>query len=223
MRIVHDERERVSHEMHDTLAQSLAGVGFKLQGILRTMRQAGSISESILEEVNSTCTMVASTHREASASIAALHPSSKTEGELLTLLERFVFSMVNTADIEVSTEQSGESQQLSPIVADTLLRVGKEAIANTLRHAKATHIKLSVLYRSRNLVLSIADNGVGFLYLAEKRGFGLKSIQTRCSSIKAQVEIISNPESGTIVRIISPYRLHRLLGRWLSGSVSHQS
>lgn len=223
LRIVYEERERLSHEMHDTLAQSLAGVGFKLQGIRRSMRQSGSVPPAILEAINATCETVAGTHREASASIAALHPASQSDGGLLTLLERSVFSMVNGDSIIVEAEQIGDARPPSPFVSDTLLRIGREAIANSLRHSKATSIKISLVYRGRDLVLSIADNGMGFVYVPSKRGFGLKSIERRCADIKATVEVVSAPGAGCTVRVTSPYRIHRVLSHWIQKPVSRRS
>jgi signal transduction histidine kinase len=208
--------------MHDTLAQSLAGVGFKLQGIRRSMREAGAIPPAILEALNTACEMVAGTHREASASIAALHPASPSESDLLTLLQRSVFSMVTGDVISVETEQIGDIRAPSPVVADTLFRIGREAIANTLRHSKATAIKVSMTYRSRDLILSVTDNGSGFRYNPAKRGFGLKSIERRCSDINARVEIDSSPGTGCTVRVISPYRVNRGLSRWIRGAVNRR-
>lgn len=215
LRAVHGERQRLAHEMHDTLAQALAGVGFKLQGIRRSMRESRVVPAQILEEMDSTYDMVAGTHREASASIEALHPASQREGDLLTLLERSVFSMLDKDSLPVVTERLGEPRPLSPVVADTLFRVGREAIANVLRHSGATEITLTLQYRYRNLLLSVADNGRGFASDNVRRGFGLRSIERRCAEIRAQVEIISSLQGGCTVKIISPYNAHRVLSRWI--------
>ncbi|MES2391104.1 MAG: histidine kinase, partial [Acidobacteriota bacterium] len=200
LRVIHGERQRLSHEMHDTLAQSLAGVGFKLQGIRRSMRESRAVPPSILDEVDATCEMVAGTHREASASIAALHPASQHEGDLLTLLERSVFSMLDSESLPAVIERLGEPRPMSPVVKDTLFRVGREAIANVLRHSGATEIKLTLQYRYRDLVLSVGDNGRGFAD-PNRRGFGLRSIERRCAEIRAQVEILSSPQNGSTVRV----------------------
>lgn len=215
LRAIHGERQRLAHEMHDTLAQALAGVGFKLQGIRRSMRESRVVPAPILEEMNSTYDMVAGTHREASASIEALHPASQRDGDLLTLLERSVFSMLDNNSLPVITERLGVPRPLSPVVADTLFRVGREAIANVLRHSGATKISLTLEYRYRNLVLSVADNGRGFAAGQVKRGFGLRSIERRCEEIRAKVEICSSLQCGCTVKVTSPYSAHRVLSRWI--------
>lgn len=212
---INGERQRLAHEMHDTLAQALAGVGFKLQGIRRSMRESRVVPIPILEEMDSTYEMVAGTHREASASIEALHPASQREGDLLTLLERSVFSMLDNCSLPVVAQRLGEPKPLSPVIADTLFRVGREAIANVLRHSGATEIKLILQYRYRNLELSVVDNGRGFASNQVRRGFGLRSIERRCAEIRAHVEIISSSQRGCTVKITSPYSAHRVLSRWI--------
>lgn len=169
----------------------------------------------ILEEMDSTYEMVAGTHREASASIEALHPASQREGDLLTLLERSAFSMVDNDSLPVVTERLGEPRPLSPVVADTLFRVGREAIANVLRHSGATEIKLTLQYRYRNLVLLVGDNGRGFASDQVRRGLGIRSIERRCAEIRAQVEILSSPQCGCTVKVTSPYGAHGVLSRWI--------
>lgn len=215
LRAIHGERQRLAHEMHDTLAQALAGVSFKLQGIRRSMRESLGVPMPILEEMDSTYEMVAGTHREASASIEALHPASQREGDLLTLLERSAFSMVDNDSLPVVTERLGEPRPLSPVVADTLFRVGREAIANVLRHSGATEIKLTLQYRYRNLVLLVGDNGRGFASDQVRRGLGIRSIERRCAEIRAQVEILSSPQCGCTVKVTSPYGAHGVLSRWI--------
>lgn len=215
LRAIYGERQRLAHEMHDTLAQALAGVGFKLQGIRRSMRESRIVPVQILEEMDSTYEMVAGTHREASASIESLHPASQREGDLLTLLERSVFSMLDNDSLPVVTERVGEPRPLSPVVADTLFRIGREAIANVLRHSGATEITLRLHYRYRNLELSVVDNGRGFASEKVRRGFGISSIERRCEEIRAQVEIHSSPQCGCTVKVTSPYSARGVLSRWI--------
>src|SRR5262249_23504788 len=137
IRIVQEERERLSHDMHDTLAQSLAGVGFRLQGIHRSLQDSGVVPQAYVDDLKMTCDLVANTHREASSSIAALHPSSRKEVDVLRLLETAVYTMLDDDEFPVIVSSQGTPRPLSPVVADTLYRIGREAIANALRHAHA--------------------------------------------------------------------------------------
>ena len=215
LRIVQQERERISHEMHDTLAQSLAGVGFRLQGIHRSLRASGVVPQSYVDDLKMTCELVANTHREASSNIAAMHPASQQDADVLMMLEKAVYSMLDDEDFPVIVASHGTPRTLSPVVSDTLYRVGREAIANALRHAQASSIKVQLSYRSRHVLLSVVDDGVGFVFNPLKPGFGTKSMMTRCDAIKAKFSITSTAEGGCRVQVISPYRVRRGWLRWV--------
>jgi hypothetical protein len=215
LRVVQEERERVSHDMHDTLAQSLAGVGFRLQGIHRSLQASRVVPQIYVDDLKMTCDLVANTHREASSSIAALHPSSEKDRDVLRLLERAVYSMLDDDEFPVIVSSQGTSRPLSPVVADTLYRVGREAIANALRHAHAQSIRVHLSYRSRDVVLSVTDDGIGFDLDPLRAGFGIKSMTKRCATIKAQISITSPPEGGCRVQVTSPYRAYRGLVWWV--------
>jgi signal transduction histidine kinase len=215
LRIVQEERERLSHDMHDTLAQSLAGVGFRLQGIHRSLQSSGVVPQVYVDDLKMTCELVAHTHREASSNIAALHPASQKDADVLRLLEKAVYSMLDDDEFPVIVSSHGTPRPLSPVVADTLYRVGREAIANALRHARARSIRVQLSYRSRDVVLSVTDDGVGFVFDPAKAGFGIKSMTRRCEGIKAKIAITSAPEGGCRVQVTSPYRVYRGLVRWV--------
>ena len=112
------ERERISHEMHDTLAQSFAGVGYHLQGIRRTVREGDIQPTSLLTELDLACDMVIDTHRAASASIAALHPDTQRNGDILRLLQRSVQAMLNKKGMTVKLLRSGEPVMLPLATAE---------------------------------------------------------------------------------------------------------
>lgn len=213
LRILQEERERLSHDMHDTLAQSLAGVGFRLQGIHRSLLASGVIPQTYIDDLKTTCDLVANAHREASSNIAALHPSSQKEGDVLMLLERAVSSMLDDDDFPVILSSQGAPRPFSPVVADALYRVGREAIANAVRHAHARSIRIQLSYRSRDAVLTVTDDGIGFD--PARAGFGIKSMTKRCATIKAQISITTSTEGGCRVQVTSPYRVYRGLVRWI--------
>jgi len=215
LHVVQEERERLSHDMHDTLAQSLAGVGFRLQGIHRSLQASGAVPQAYVDDLKTTCDLIANTHREASSSIAALHPSSLEEGDVLRLLERAVYSMLDDEEFPVIVSSQGTPRPLSPVVADTLYRVGREAIANALRHAQARSIRVQLSYRSRDVVLSVIDDGIGYNFDPARAGFGIKSMTKRCSTIKARMSITTTSEGGCRVQVTSPYRVYRGLVRWV--------
>jgi signal transduction histidine kinase len=96
---------------------------------------------------------------------------------------------------------------LPPAHAQVVLRVAQEALHNALRHAEAGRIelKLAPLGR-RGVVLTVADDGVGFDPCddAARRGLGLQSIRERADSVGGRVRVESSQGHGTTVRLEVP-------------------
>jgi len=215
-RAIMDEREHLAHEMHDTLAQSFAGVGFYLQSIRRSLRQAPALPNGILDEFDVACKLVTETHREASASIAALHPEAHGGTDLLTQLERLTYSLLGGDKLPVELHREGTPRELSPKIADVLFQIGREAISNVLRHAHATSLQLSLRFHLGHVTLSVADNGVGMACDATHEGFGLQTMRRRCRAVGAELHVETVPGNGTTIRATAPCGGMALWLRWWS-------
>ena len=208
LRAVMKERERLAYDMHDTLAQSFAGVAYCLQAVRKSLIEADA-PQAQVQDMSLACEMVASTHREASASIAVLHPDMHKDDDLLNMLERVTASMLEGNPLPITMRREGPARRLSPALTDVLVRVGGEAIANVLRHARATQLTLTLTFGLRHVQLRIQDNGVGMCADKTTWGFGLKSMQRRCQSIDASLEVKSETGRGCTVEICAPYSNQR--------------
>jgi signal transduction histidine kinase len=221
MHAIIDERERLAHEMHDTLAQSFAGVGFHLQGLCNGMRIGTADRADVTEMLHRACDMVSHSHREASACIAALHPDADEGGDFLVALDRCAREMLDSDrrganPFPVRFLREGASRPVSLPVRDALFHIGREAITNMLRHAHATEMALTLRYDLKSVTLKICDNGVGFVYDNSASGFGIRTMQRRCAKVRAQIAITSSPGQGTQITVESPYGIGPKSSDWIS-------
>jgi len=205
------ERERLAHEMHDTLAQSFAGVGFHLQGVRNSLRSGTLGMPAVIDKLTLACDLVTRTHRDASAEIAALHPGTDDGSDLLTLLERCVYTMLEGNSLPVNLVREGAPHTISLAVRDGLFHIGREAITNILRHARASSITMRIKYEFRSVTVEICDDGCGFDYEKHSKDFGFCGMQTRTAAIDGILEVVSETGRGTCVRIKAPYRLRRTI------------
>lgn len=218
------ERERIAHEMHDTLAQSFAGVSYHLQGLRKLVRSGPASNTDLAGELDLAYEMVAGTHHEASAIIAALHPAARADGDLLVSIERAALRMLEKHGPVVRTHRRGEPRPLAPAVSDVFFRVALEAVANILRHSQAETVDLHMTFTPAQVTLSIEDDGVGFSAQPERAGFGLGTMRRRCATIHAQLAIDSEPGNGTKVSVTAlhsggrPRRLAALLATAARGT-----
>jgi signal transduction histidine kinase len=97
----------------------------------------------------------------------------------------------------------GEVRPLRPDVADQLLRIGQEALANALHHGQASAIGVALTFAEAELRLCVTDDGRGFAAdtLHSKEGFGLTGMRERAGIIGAEIEVTSEPDRGTRVEV----------------------
>ena len=218
-RAIVQERERLAHELHDTLAQSFAGVAFQLQGIRNGLEQADSGGiERVNQQIELACDVVRQTHEEASLSIAMLREEWPAGKELGAALEECAASIVAGGDVRIVRKgrRDGRSAPAHiPVrVADALFHIGREAIVNSVRHADPRKIALSIEYDAKSVILTVEDEGRGFdtgqqANGQQMRAFGLRGMDKRARSIGAQLVVTSEPGVGTRVRVAAPLEAHQ--------------
>lgn len=206
MRTIMQERELLAAEMHDTLAQSFAGVGYHLQSIRRGMQLEGSLSEKLMRKVDVACAMAVTAHRDASERIASLRYRQQQNGDLLDQLHQSAVTMLNGAHIGIELQRRGRPVRLSAEVNDALRGIGEEAVANILRHSQAREMRLSLNFGRSAVEMCIEDDGVGFDCLSTPAGFGQKGMELRARQIKGALKISSSPGRGSMVTVSLPYR-----------------
>jgi signal transduction histidine kinase len=207
-----DERHRLAQEMHDTLAQSFAGIGFQLQAI----RDEIDNKVAIRQEIEIASTLVRRSHEEAKRNIAALRPELLESAGLLKALEESARSMVAGGTIRVIAVSSGEPFRIPIRIADALFRIGQEALANAVRHAGPTILKISLAYGTNSIELKIEDNGRGFLIESQTLGFGIRGMRNRADKVSADLDIQSAVGGGTTVSALVPVSMLMRI-RWPMG------
>jgi signal transduction histidine kinase len=198
LRAVADERERLAHEIHDTLAQSFAGIGFQLQAIRNSMPPNSSALE---RQVDRAMLMARTSHEEARRSIASLRPESLGHVGLLPALRECAERMVKSGNVTVETSGEDDGRVVPLHIKDTLFRIGQEAIVNSIRHAEPETIRIRLQHQRASLCLSVEDDGHGFVLDSDHAGFGLLGMYKRAESISATLVVKSAPGSGTRVEV----------------------
>ena len=211
MQAVLEERERLAHEIHDTLAQSFAGIGFQLEAI----REEAQEGAHVLPQIDLAREMVHNSHEEARRSIAAMRPDHLEAVGLAGALREAADRMVaGGSSIAVLVSTTGSERSIPLRVSDTLLRIGHEAIANAVRHAHPAHIDVSLRYHSSGVELVVSDDGSGFELNEGLEGFGIRGMRKRANSIGARLTVRTAPGQGTAVRIEAPLPPSLLRSSW---------
>jgi signal transduction histidine kinase len=212
MRAMLREREELAYEVHDTLAQSFAGIAYQLQAARAERRGEGAVQEHI----DSALRLVSMSHREASRTIAALRPQHHDAPGILAALRQSAERLSAGGELTVRTSLNMRSRALPLEVADAFIRIGEEAISNAIQHGRCNTLDVELQVLRRVATLTIRDNGRGFSTDDdEHKGLGIAGMRSRAERIKAVFSVISRPGEGTTVTVVCPLVFTGSLLYWL--------
>ncbi len=135
-----------------------------------------------------------------------LHPSVLQHIGLVAALQAHCAEVERQHDVQVKFFSDGEVEPASRLVALSLFRIAQEALQNTARHARARHATMSLARTTRELSLTVTDDGEGFDVTANRRndGLGLVSIEERARLVQGQVTVRSQRGNGTTITVRVP-------------------
>jgi hypothetical protein len=200
LRAVIEEREHIAYEMHDSLSQSFAGIGFQLKAIREGMPKEYPWLQQQLDLASE---LVRQSHKETRRSIAVLRPDQSVSDDLMKALQECANRLVEGGSVQIVGNCVGTPIKASLRITDTLYHIGQEALANAVQHAHPSTLRILLVYESKEVELCIEDDGCGFASDATLPGFGLQSMRKRAASIGAELHIRSHPGKGTAISVRS--------------------
>jgi two-component system nitrate/nitrite sensor histidine kinase NarX len=194
------ERERIAREMHDSLAQVLGVVHFRLRALRASADDLGAPSVAIgLSEL---ADLAEEAYRDVREAILGLRESSRAERGLFDSLRAYLEKFGHQSGIKVTLETAFEGEpRLSPRAEVQIIRVIQEALTNIRKHAAASCAVVRVTCDDGDVSFQIEDDGRGFdlarTLLDRDARFGLHSMRERMELIGGTLTIDSAPGRGT--------------------------
>ena len=197
------ERERLARDVHDTLAQTLAGLAILSE---RAGRQLGEgRADAAADSIATVERLSRDALDEARAIVSrmAAVPSDAALGDAVDrLVARFRAEAGLTIDLDLQLDSAGVLSRESQLV---LLRCLQESLANVRKHAAATRVDVRVSAGPDGAAqLTVADDGRGFDVAARRDGFGLEGMAERVALAGGDFEVSSNPGGGTTLVVRLP-------------------
>lgn len=198
---VTQERNRMSRELHDTLAHTLSGLAVQLEAVRSLWQSAPERSYAMLED---SLLATRSGLTESRKAIQALRASPLEDLGLTLALRNLAESAASRSGAILNFELPVNLEKLAPDVEQCLFRVAQESLENVVRHAEARHITVQLVCEQPRLILSISDDGQGFnpAQVDAHKNFGLKGLRERVAMFAGELQIHSLPGQGTIIRLI---------------------
>ncbi len=192
------ERARIARDLHDEVNQALTALVLRIEA-LRTKAPAELSAE--LAETRA----VASQAMEELLTLARqLRPTALDDLGLKAALAGLVEELARTTDLKAvfeSEETLGKFGDLPDEVQLVTYRVAQESLSNAIRHAGAKHLRVRLFLNEYGLELRVSDDGEGFVVAGADGGLGLSGMRERALLVGGTLEIESQPELGTRVRL----------------------
>ena len=199
-----EERSRLAREIHDTLAQGLAGITLQLE-TADALLDTGGDPEQIHSLVMNALALARSNLEEARRSVLDLRAAPLEGRTLPEALEVLASAFSQRGNLRVEYVQSGGRRPLPLRTEVGLYRMAQEALANAERHANASRAVLKLKLQPDRVFLSVRDDGQGFDPGQVPPGrYGLVGLNERARMLGGSLRIESAPGSGTNIEISVP-------------------
>lgn len=201
---VTQERQRMARELHDTLAQGLAGLIMQLEAVddllgRGDVERARAVTGRAMQRARTTL-------QEARTAIVALR-SPLEQGDTMEAIRRLVDNLTADTGITCSFEAGPGDLHLHGHVAETVYRVVQEGLVNIARHSGARRAWVRLAATGGEIRLEVGDDGAGFdpATRGSRAGhFGLTGLRERVALEDGKLEIDTAPGAGTRLLVSLP-------------------
>lgn len=200
--IEEEQRRRIATELHDHIGQSLALVKLKL-GVLRG--QASKELEGALVDIER---LIDASIRQTRSLVFQITPPILHEQGLEPALRWLGELFQQEHGLVVSFASDERAKPMEEALAISLYQAARELLLNTVKHAQARRVGLSLSREDDQLCLSVEDDGIGFdpAQLEGTGHFGLQDLQRRIQALGGEIDIHSSPGGGTRVLLLVPVK-----------------
>jgi signal transduction histidine kinase len=201
-----EERSRLAAELHDGPIQNLAGLDIRLERAMLKLEHGDPVASAKI--ISDAGVRVAQEIQQLRRLMMELSPPVLAERGLVSALRDHSATVTAGTGMAVEVE-AREGIRLEPSLETSLYRVGQEALANVVKHARAEHVWIWLGVDDETAELDIRDDGVGFDPSAAAREagqhhFGLVAMRERVCMRGGSFEVRSAPGRGTLVRARVP-------------------
>lgn len=200
------ERRRLAADLHDRIGQTLAFAKIRAHSLRNFLADEG------VAPLGELTGLLDQSIQDVRTLIFQISPPILYEMGLEAALEWLAESFQKEHGFKVSFHDDGEPKPLEEGVKVTLFQVVREVLINTVKHARARHVRLSVLGSDGYVTICAEDDGMGFEVeraaggSRNRSGYGLFNIRQRIEHLGGEVRIESRPGRGTTVTVAVPCR-----------------
>jgi len=200
--LVMQERTRISHELHDSLAQTIASLRIQIRVIDETFHSEDE--KAIWHQMERIEYTIDQANTQLRELIAHFRVPMDEQG-LIPSIEEIIRRNQEAAGIPIYFQNEWPEQEFSPDIELNVLRIVQECLANIRKHSQAEVVRVLLIYREGHNILIIEDDGIGFdestVVSEGGRHLGLNILRDRAREIGAEIDVESEPGDGTRIHL----------------------
>ena len=192
-----NERKRMATHLHDGIGQLLTAANMNISVLDEYKKDETNFSKVL----GKTQEILAEAMMDVRTLSHQIMPNMLIKNSLADAL-RDLISKTNSPKLHLELKLEGLQNNLDQNIQVVMYRIIQECINNTIKHAHASKVEISVLQRNNMIEANFTDNGVGFnpLKISSKNdGLGLENIKSRIDMLKGELEINSAAGKGTSI------------------------
>jgi len=203
-----DERKKISRELHDVVAQTLTGINIRLA----TLKKEAAVNTKGIDR------NIALTQRLVEKSVNIVHqfarelrPAVLDDLGLIAALHTFMKNFTTRTGVRTHLTAFAGVEKLDTVRRTVLFRIAQEALTNVTRHAKASHVEVSLHKLPGSICMKIKDDGKSFqvervMHARGNRRLGLLGMRERAEMVGGKFNVESAPGKGTTVCACVPFK-----------------
>ena len=196
------ERQVIAYEIHDELAQQLAGAIMQFQTYAY---QKDKKPKEATRAFDAGMTMLQQGHSEAHRLISGVRPPILDEEGVVPAITHLVNDERRRKGPEIEFRSKVNFDRLVPILENAIYRIVQEGLTNACQHSQSMQVRISLLQRKDRVRIDIRDWGIGFdTKTAHENRFGLTGIRQRARLLGGKCSIRSKRGKGTRIRVELP-------------------
>jgi PAS domain S-box-containing protein len=196
------ERQVIAYEIHDGLAQQLAGAIMQFQTYKHLKETKPMEAEKAYD---AGVTMLQQGHFEARRLIHGVRPPILDELGVVEAIAHLVHEESRRKAPKIEFHSKVDFDRLAPILENAIYRIIQEGLANACKHSKSENVQVSLTQRKENVRIEIQDKGVGFVpENVSEDCFGLEGMRERARLLGGKSSIRSLPGKGTHITVELP-------------------
>lgn len=194
------ERQRLAHEIHDTLAQGFTSIIALAQAVDAELRTDPAAAARHIALIDSTARANLS---ESRTMVSSLTPAALDDDSISAAIRRQCDAFSAETGVPVTLATDADLPPSAMAAKVVLLRAAQETLSNIRRHARATAVTVALSTADDRLRLCVSDNGTG-LGEGHRDGFGLRGMRARAEQIGGTLTIGATPGGGVTVALEVP-------------------